>query len=248
MEATSTQLNKHAQSVNSVLQIVCDVPDPMPLVQLSDGTITLARSCPPALSREVTSDLGVRETAMRLPTLPPTENPRFWIAMHELWEFKGRHKVRFVQCGLRLYMGDRSEQPVQFLRLEWVAPDVEADGEQNYHGKYAGHPHWHIDSSALLNQEEHFRLLEALTSPSATVKVEPEEFGSEVLEPPPAALLDFSWLQTIHLPARAHWMQSEWDGRTVPGPHQCEPENPEQLTRWWAGAIRYCASELSRQT
>jgi hypothetical protein len=241
MEATRTELQEHTKRINAVLQVVCDAPNPAPLVQLTDGTIALATSCPGPLRREVTTDLGIREIALRLP-IPNSNNPRFWIAMQEQWEWRTKHRACFVQCGLRLYMGDRSEAAIQFLRLEWVAPTLHG-GVESYQGGHAGHPHWHVDRSVLVGPEEYFRSLEMLTAPSPE---EAEDFGeasasdSTIAQP----LLDFSWLQRIHLPARAQWMQVEWDGSQVPGPHQCEPISLNELVRWWAGALRYVSIEL----
>jgi hypothetical protein len=212
-----------------------------------DGTIALAKSCPGALSREVTTDLGVREIALRLP-IPDTRDSRFWIAMQEQWDWKSKHKVCFRECGLRLYAGDRSEEAVQFLRLEWVAPTSDGDGAQIYQGKHAGHPHWHVDRSALVGQEDYFRSLEILTAPALAPHAGVEDFSgtAALITAPAQPLLDFSWLQKVHLPARAQWMQSEWDGRQVPGPHQCEPTSLDELVHWFAGALRYFSAELPR--
>jgi hypothetical protein len=244
MEVTRTELQNHVTRVNAVLQDACDSSSPAPLAHLVDGTISLAGSCPRSVCREVTTDLGVRELALRLP-IPDTENPHFWIALQEHWRWKSKHRVSFVECGLRLYIGYRSEAAVQFLRLEWVAPDTDAAGVQVYQGIHAGHPHWHIDRSALVGQEDHLRSLEVLTSPPPDL--EAEEFDENAT--PTASqqpLFDFSWIQHIHLPARAKWMESEWDGIEVPGPHQCEPSNLDELTHWWAGALRYFTTELPR--
>jgi hypothetical protein len=245
MEATPTELQKHVIRINAVLQETCEASDPAPLIRLTGGTIALTPSSP-ALHREVVSDLGYREIALRFP-IPDSRQPRFWIAMQEQWEWKGRHRLSFRECGLRLYMGDRNEEAVQFLRLEWVAPTAGLDGEQSYPGKHAGHPHWHVDRSALLGQEDYYRSLEMLTAPSAP-QVETEDFGGTAarIGAPAQPLLDFSWLQNMHLPARAKWMESEWDGRHVPGPHQCEPRSVDELAHWWAGALRYISAELPR--
>jgi hypothetical protein len=241
MEATRTELQEHTKRINALLQETCDASDPAPLVHLADGTIALATSCPSTLRREVTTDLGLREIALRLP-IPDTHNPRFWIAMQEQWEWKSKHRACFVQCGLRLYMGDRSEEAVQFLRLEWVAPTLHG-GVQTYQGTHAGHPHWHVDRSALIGPEEYFHSLDTLTAPAPQ---EAEEFGEAATSGSAMAqpLLDFSWLQNIHLPARAQWMQLEWNGSQVPGPHQCEPNSLNELVHWWSGALRYVSTEL----
>jgi len=245
MEVTRTELQKHVAKVNAVLQETCDASDPAPLVQLVDGTITLAPSCPAALCRQVTTDLGVREIALRLP-IPDPRSPRFWVAMHEQWNWKGRHRVCFNQCGLRLYVGDRSEDAIQFLRLEWAAPILDDDGIASYQGKHAGHPHWHIDRSALAGQEDYVRSLEILTTPRS--QGGPEEFSVATVQndAPFQPLLDFSWIKDMHLPARAQWMHTEWDGFKVPGPHQCEPTSLDELTHWWIGALRYVSAELPR--
>jgi hypothetical protein len=242
LKVKRTDLEKHTTRVNAVLQDVCEAPSPAPLVHLVDGTITLAMSGssagPNALCREVTTDLGSREIALRLP-IPDTHDPRFWIAIHEQWEWTSKNRVCFVQCGLRFYIGTRGEEAIQFLRLEWVAPTIH-DGVESYQGAHAGHPHWHVDRSALAGQEDYLRSLELLTAPAP--QTETEEFSSAGVQIRPP--FDFSWLQNIHLPARAQWMLSEWDGQHVPGPHQCEPNNLDELTHWWAGALRYFSTEL----
>jgi hypothetical protein len=125
-----------------------------------------------------------------------------------------------------------------------VAPKVGSGGEPIYDGTHAGHPHWHIDRAALVGPEEQSRSFEALTMPESSLGL--EEFAGSAT--PPAStnrlLYDCSWLQRMHLPARADWMASEWDGRTVPGPHQCQPDSILGLSRWWCGALRYLAAEL----
>jgi hypothetical protein len=247
MEATRKELQKHTTKVNAVLQETCDASAPAPLVRLIDGTISLATSCPSALSREVVTDLGVREIALRLP-IPDGRNPRFWIAMQEQWDWKSKNRVCFRECGLRLYVGDRTEEAVQFLRLEWAAPICDNNGVESYQGKHAGHPHWHVDRPALIGQEEYFRSLDALTAPAFAQQGEAEEFNGEVAQVGvhKQPLFDFSWLQQMHLPARAQWMDSVWDGRQVPGPHQCQPNSLDELSRWGSGALRYVAGELPR--
>src|SRR5208283_3684867 len=109
MEATPAQLRKHTTRINAVLQEICDASNPAPLVQEVDGTIALARSCPGTLCREVTTDLGSRETALRLP-IPDVRHPLFWIAIREQWDWKSKHRIRFRECALRLYAGAREEE------------------------------------------------------------------------------------------------------------------------------------------
>jgi hypothetical protein len=203
MDVKHADLPKHATRINVVLKEICDTSHPAPLIQESDGVISLATSCPPALSRTVTTDLGGRELALRL-AIPDARNPRFWIAMREEWEWrpkKNKHRVYFRACSLRLYAGDRSEEAVQFLRLEWVAPDSGEDGMPIYQGTHAGHPHWHVDKSALVGQEAYLRLLEIETAPAPQV----EEFSEATIAVSSEAkpFCDLSWLQKIHLPARA---------------------------------------------
>jgi len=244
METTRKELQDHAHRINAVLQETCDASDPAPLVHLTEGTIALATSCPSTLRREVTTDLGLREIALRLP-IPDAHNPRFWIAIHEQWEWKSKHKAFFVQCGLRLYMGERSEEAIQFLRLEWVAPTLYG-GVKSYQGTHAGHPHWQVDRSALIGPEESFRSLESLTAPAQVEEVEEFSEAATSVSATTQPLFDFSWLRNIHLPAQARWMQLEWDGNEVPGPHQCEPNTLDELSHWWTGALRYVSTELPR--
>lgn len=238
IDVTRTELQNHTSQINAVLQETCDVRNPAPLVRLDDATIALAPSCPPALSREVTTDLGHRGIALRLP-IPDARNPKFWVAIQERWQWKTRHRACFIECGLKFYAGDRSEGATQFLRLEWAAPTRDALGVLAYKGAHAGHPHWHVDLYALLGQVDYLRSLQILTAP--TPGPDAEEF-SELSTAQP--LVDFSWLQDMHLPARAQWMQSKWDGAEIPGPHQCEPNNLGELTHWWIGALRYVSAEL----
>ena len=244
MDATPTALQKHAAEVNALLLEICEASDPAPLIELADdGSIALAKSCPAALRREVTTDFGSREIALRFP-IPDTVNPRFWIAIQERWTWKGKHKLSFIQCGLRLYMGEKAQEATQFVRLEWVAPTCDKNGIQNYKPKHAGHPHWHVDRSALVGQEEYLQLLEILSAPAPGGGA--EEFSSATAATSTRLLFDFSWLQDVHFPARAQWMETNWDGQQVPGPHQCEPNNLDELTHWWAGALRYFSTELPR--
>src|SRR4051812_23163456 len=109
MEAKRPELQEHTKNINSVLQDICEAHDPAPLVHLNDRIITLAASCPPALRRGVTTDLGLSEIALRLP-IPDAANPQFWIAMQEEWEWMTRRKAGFRRCGLRLYGGERNEE------------------------------------------------------------------------------------------------------------------------------------------
>lgn len=242
LEATHTDLQKHVTQVNAILQAICERSSPAPLVNLSDGVIALAKSCPHDLCREVITEFGIREIALRLP-IPNADSPRFWIAIREQWGPSGKkHRLTFIQCGLKLYVGERTEEAIQCVRLEWVAPTCDENGVESYQGTHAGHPHWHIDQSALIGQEDYLRSLEILTAPTS---ITPEIFTGDTPAALSRPLLDFSWLQSIHFPARAQWMQSEWDGLEVPGPHQCEPKNLDELTHWWAGALRYFSTELS---
>jgi hypothetical protein len=243
LEATHTNLQKHVTDVNAILQVICETPNPAPLVNLSDGIIALAKSCPPGVCREVITEFGIREIALRLP-IPNPDSPRFWIAIREQWGPSGKkHRLSFIQCGLKLYVGERTEEAIQCVRLEWVAPTLDDNGVESYQGKHAGHPHWHIDQSALIGQEDYLRSLEILTAPTSTTL---EVFTGDTPAALSRPLLDFSWLQSIHFPARAQWMQTKWDGQHVPGPHQCEPNDLEELTHWWEGALRYFSGELPR--
>ncbi len=194
------------------------------------------------LSRKVLTDLGSSEVALRLP-IPDVHRPRFWIALHERWIPVSRHKIRFRECGLRLYAGTVDEDATQILRLEWVAPTEDPEGISSYQGKHAGHPHWHIDRAALIGPADYLHSLEALSASDA--ELETEEFGATTASSEPRGLrLDCSWLQDIHLPALARWAQLAWDGHKIPGPHQNEPYSLEELANWWTGALRYFSAEL----
>jgi hypothetical protein len=245
MEVKYKELTKHAKRINAVLSESCNASNTGPLVQETDGTITITPSCPRPLCKEVTTDLGSRELALLLPTRNNART-RFWIALHERWDFITKYKIRFLDCGLRLYVANENEEAIQFLRLEWVAPVCDADGVQNYQGKHAGHPHWHIDRSVLLGSEEYLRSFDALAAP-LSAPAEIEDFSeATAVNGASRSSVDYSWLQKLHLPAQAQWMGAEWDGQKIPGPHQSEPGSLDELACWWTGALRYLSAELPR--
>ena len=245
MEIKFAELNSHVSDIRVILQEICEISDPVPLVTAQDLVISAVGSTP--IARPVTTDLGEIEVALRLP-IPDAGQARFWIGLHERWAWYRKYKIRFRDCALRLYAGAIDEEALQLLRLEWVAPEYK-DGEPIYQGRHAGHPHWHIDRAALVGPEEYIHSLEVLTLPSPSPQPSLELFNSETSESglsEPRPLQDCSWLQKIHLPAESRWMKTEWDGHEIPGPHQTEPENLKELSHWWAGALRYLTSELRR--
>jgi hypothetical protein len=244
MEVKPTDLKGHTANIAKLLDDICDSSSAESLVQVRDLIISTSNSA--QFSRRVTTDLGGSEFALRLP-IPDAQQARYWIGLHERWEGQTKRKIRFRDCGLRLYVGGKDEEAVQFLRLEWVAPTPDPDGEPIYQGKHAGHPHWHIDRSALVGPEDYLRSLDALTAPAPGLQSELEVFSEATSDLIPAQtrlVHDCSWLQKMHLPAQAQWMRSEWNGSAVPGPHQSEPSSLAELERWWAGALRYLVAEL----
>jgi hypothetical protein len=246
MEAKRTELPRHVTRINSVLMEICRAPVASPLFKdLEDqGAIVVNTFDHGPLSRRVLTDLGSSEVALRLP-IPDVDRPRFWIALHERWAPISRHKIRFRDCGLRLYVGSADKDAIQILRLEWVAPTEDPEGIQSYQGKHAGHPHWHIDRAALVSPADFLNSIQVLTAPAEESEV--EDFGSTTISGEPTGpRLDCSWLQYVHLPAHARWAQLAWDGQEIPGPHQSEPSSIQELTNWLTGALRYFSSELSR--
>jgi hypothetical protein len=245
MEAKLTDLPHHLTVINSTLMEVCRTSVASPLVtdREEQGMIVVNTFDHGSLSRKVQTDLGSSEVALRLP-IPDVAKPRFWIAMHEQWAPISRHRIRFHECGLRLYLGSVDEDAIQIVRLEWVAPTKDPEGVPSYQGKHAGHPHWHIDRGALVGPADYLHSLDVLTTPDA--ESEMEDFSSaEVSGEPARPRLDCSWLQNVHLPAQARWAELLWDGQEIPGPHQNEPSNIQGLTNWWSGALRYFSTELS---
>jgi hypothetical protein len=241
MEAKLTELNGHTKGINAALTEVCIASNPGPLVRMDGLIISTFNSG--TLSRRVTTDLGSSEFAVRLP-IPDANEPRFWIAMHERWKYKNKRTIRFLDCGLRLYIGPRDEEAVQVLRLEWVAPTADPDGIPIYEGKHAGHPHWHIDRAALVGPEDYLRSLAILTAPDLQPGV--QDFGESTARPGRRFVYDCSWILRMHLPAQARWMDQEWKSDEIPGPHQSEPSDIAALGRWWAGSLRYFAAELPK--
>lgn len=243
MELRKDELREHRNVISKTLREICQVTSAEILIQETD-LCTTSFGAPP-LAREVRSDLDVREWALRLP-IPDEARARFWIALHECWVAEGRRKARFKDCGVRIYTGEMDQEPVQFLRLEWVAPVSGADGEPEYHGGRAGHPHWHIDRTGLVDAQREALALISLLEP-LDEEVELEEFTAQTTpsdRPSESAVQDFTWISSLHLPAQSMWALQGWDGRSVPAPHQSEPNTLKELTSWWTGALRYIASEL----
>lgn len=241
MEAKLTELKDHTKGINAVLTEVCITSNSGPLVREDDLVVSTFNSG--TLSRRVTTDLGSSEFAVRLP-IPTADEPHFWIALHERWGYKNKRVIRFLDCGLRLYVGPRAEEAVQVMRLEWVAPKTDPDGILVYDGKHAGHPHWHIDRAALVGPEDYWRSLDILTA--ADSQNELQDFGPPAEQPGQQFIQDCSWILRMHLPAQAGWMNMEWKDSEIPGPHQCEPIDIGSLGRWWAGSLRYFAAELPK--
>jgi hypothetical protein len=249
MEIRHNEFNRHVKNLSHILAEVCALREGEPLLSVSDeaGTraigVYVSRAVPHQRYREVTSDLGRREKVLGFP-VPNALRPRYWIGVHEAWR-ASKKRVTFVSCGFRLYMGFADEQIVQILRLEWVAPGKDREGMVRYDGGHAGHPHWHIDRSALLGHEDYWRSLAILTAPASEAPLETFEPERNIAERfPVRQAQDCSWLQGVHFPAHASWMHRTWDGTELPAPHQSEPNNLASLSRWWNGAIRYLAAEL----
>jgi hypothetical protein len=237
-------LDEHAKRLNGVL---CEVSKASRHAQLLGGAgLTFSvRNSP--LSHQAVTDLGATEYVLPLLGNQST-NDNLWIGVHERWVAVNKYRIRFNDCGLRLYMGQRDENVSQILRLEWVAPEEDENGQIVYQGAHAGHPHWHIDQSALVGPETYWASLDALTQPLNALS-ELEDFGAEVVPSSPGTssrriVRDCSWLQRVHLAANARWADVGWNGTENPAPHQCEPESIESLNRWWAGALRYLRAEL----
>jgi hypothetical protein len=253
MEVKRSEISEHATDIARIFAGLCGTKLVSPLVgPLKDegaGELVLAivgGPPNPALPhRTVTTDLGLIETVLGLP-IPDAKERKFWIGLNESWELHGKYKVSFRNCGLRLYIGAANEESRQFLRLEWAAPEMTKDGIAVYQGAHAGHPHWHVDRAALVGPEEHLRSLEILTAPiPADIPLEVFGYEGNISQPIPF-VQDLSWLKSVHLPAQAQWMHHNWDGFTLPAPHQSAPEGLQMLTRWWEGSLRYLFAELSR--
>lgn len=252
MRAPRSQMRDHATSVSNVLCRVCEFVPAIPVVRFRESSPTwsdlfelqvVAASPAGARSiREVTTDLGRQELVVPLP-VPSVEEPRFWVGLHESWRAAGSRFVRFESCGLRLYVGEGEAETSQVVRLEWVAAREE---DPPYEGGHAGHPHWHIDRSALVGKDEAERSLEILTRPEGD-RSTLEEFDSNSSlgsDQSPRLVYDCSWLPSVHLPAQANWMTTSWDGTSSPAPQQSTPQDLAALAKWWTGALLYLAAEL----
>lgn len=253
MEAKRSDILGHATDIARVLASLSGVKLLAPLVQALEvaGTGEIVIRIVQGVQnlglphRKVTTDLGLIETVVGLP-IPEATRPQFWIGLHESWVFLNKRKVGFKNCGIRVYIGAADEDSRQFLRLEWVAPEIARDGSEVYHGGHAAHPHWHIDRAALVGPEEHLRSLEMLTTPvEEEAALEVFTFDATRLGIP-RLVQDLSWLGGVHLPAQTQWMHHHWDGLALPAPHQSAPQELEMLKRWWEGSLRYLFAELAR--
>jgi hypothetical protein len=242
MECKRNQFDKHVSEITSILLKECQISKPQPLVTCENFQIKI-RNGPTPPFRQVTTEFDFLEYALELPVSSQRHRRKYWVAFHEGWSAVGTHRIRFRQCSLRLYVSMAKEEPMQFLRLEWIAPDEAGE----YDGKHAGHPHWHVDRAVLASSKVFAQSLEAPTNEVGQLVV--EEFGpltepSTDLVQGENALADYSWMQKIHLPAQAGWIK-KWDGTQIPGPHQSEPDDFRALENWWAGSLRYFVQELS---
>ena len=248
MDTKRADLSPHATEVGNVIANICGISVKSPLIKAVEeaDTINLTLCSVPPIKgfsqRVVTTDLGHTERVFGLP-IPRPNQPKFWVGIHESWKFSGKRKITFLGCGIRIYAGEANESSRHFLRLEWVAPEIDESG-MVYQGKHAGHPHWHIDRSALVGPEEHLRSLESLTTPQSDDQP-PEEFDAIQPSRSDGLIQDLSWFMSVHLPAQCHWMHQKWDGLTLPAPHQTAPENLNMLGLWWGGSLRYISAELS---
>jgi len=249
MEAKRSDIAGHATDIARVLASLIGIKLLAPLVRTyevaGEFIVTIAQGVPHLglPDRKVTTDLGQIETVVGLP-IPEASRPKFWIGLHESWVFLNKRKVGFKNCGIRVYVGAADEDSRQFLRLEWVAPELAKDGSEVYQGGHAAHPHWHIDRAALVGPEEHLRSLEMLTT-SMEEAAEVLPFDAIRLEVP-RLVQDLSWLGGVHLPAQTEWMHYLWDGVVLPAPHQSAPQELEMLKLWWEGSLRYLFAELSQ--
>jgi hypothetical protein len=240
MEGKRDQFARHTATISAILQSECKISEAGPLVIDHEFQIAIPnRAMPPF--RQVTNDSGIVSCVLELPISTKRHQRKYWVGLHESWALVSRHKIRFSQCSLRLYVGGPNQDPTQFLRLEWVAPDADSG---KYPGEHAGHPHWHIGRTVLAESTALMSTLEG-SVPDQDPAV--EEFGALTgpREPPQGEdFVDWSWVQNIHLPAQAGWIK-KWNGTDIPGPHQSEPDNFEALENWWAGALRYFVHEFT---
>jgi hypothetical protein len=243
MEESRKGIAAHVSTVSSILREVCEAPTGIPLVAEKDWIVGIVDPHIKGVSRAVTNELGRLEPVLRLP-IPDAEHPRLWFGLHERWEpVRTKRRARFCACGLRIYAGGKDERAAQILRLEWAAPTPDKFGTLEYDGGHAAHPHWHIDRSALVDVHEYLRLLEGVSKPGSEAA---EKFDEGMTShESDLAVRDYSWMHQIHLPALARWVEHGWDGKSLPGPHQSEPDSAAQLANWWAGSLRYLRCELS---
>jgi hypothetical protein len=251
MEIRASQMANHVSVVGQSLKNACKVAVPGPLVRSEDGDaglllVVFGTPADKSPFRSVTTDLGRTEIVVALDSAD-AGGQYYWIGLHERWAHRGKRRLQFVDCGIRVYSGTRNEQASQFLRLEWVAPQKKEDGGWVYMGAHAGHPHWHVDQSALVGPE-YWHALNLLTAP-VQEDVPIEAFSPDLVATTPSEApgqQHFSWLKHVHLPAQADWMRVRWNGSKLPAPHQSEPLDLESLNWWWEGALHYVAAEITR--
>lgn len=244
------KLRDHVAVISRTVAIACGGTPSGPLLEDTDGGGRVVIGVRPRVHipgisvREVTSDLGSNESVIGLPV--PGASPPLWLGLHETWEHVQRpqNTVAFVDCGLRVYLGQLERTAAQILRLEWVAPKTDGAGAVSYPGRHAGQPHWHIDRAALFDALEYQQLIERLTSP-AEPQPHIEVFDLDVTSVNVDRIdYDCSWLPNVHFPAQSGWMCSRWDGVTTPGPQQSVPTSLDALQNWWEGAMNYIIAEL----
>ena len=106
MDARRADLANHVTAISKIVAEVCSAPVSEPLVRAYDesGSIVVRiTDWVGGRSRNVTTDLGQSEPALRLPV--PSDRPRLWLGLHERWTPVGKHRIHFQDCAIRLYIG-----------------------------------------------------------------------------------------------------------------------------------------------
>lgn len=183
------------------------------------------------------------EAIVRIASSPKGTYTLSW-GYTEIWGPGKAKKVLFVSSRMRFFSGSTHEAlSLRPLRLEWEGPEVDAQGHLGFPGDGAAHPHWQIGApdweeapeSALLRSRE-----------SEVINRTKELFEREKAVPPVPLAGARRWLQRLHLPARAHWIEAPCDMDDPTNVHVHPPGSLKEIDNWIISALRYTRHEFHK--
>ena len=163
------------------------------------------------------------------------------LAYSEYWMNVGkRDRLRFRSSWMRFVIASANfEHSAMQLRLEWEARWDNGEGEFEFPGRGAAHPHWQIDLNTLRSDRT--------TNPEIAINLEDVQPTEEIdlsADSNPKSHPS-AWFHKLHLPVRAMWHVKPCVMPEVVEMQQHEPTGVEELDNWVMSAVRYVRHEFS---